>query len=263
MLTAANPHVQPALILSGVFLDHQNVRPITNEFLLLKRKYFRRWCERQRHDLEHIRVEIKGSELRKEVRESKKLRKHHFGFIDNVLELIRQYSAVFVAHIWIKELNQKMDGTAVYTTSVQFVCRHFQHYLETHDDTGILVADYRTPELNSDVSHSVFTQKYKASGDALPRILEMPLFAHSDNHALIQISDLICSALLYPIATQTYCSATLPNSKHVHAEDAKTKERYAPKLRTLQYRYYKEGGWKGGISVDDKLNGWPSRLMVN
>jgi hypothetical protein len=91
----------------------------------------------------------------------------------------------------------------------------------------------------------------------------MPVFGHSENHAGIQITDFLCSTLLFPIATQTYCLPKLGISAHVHAEDARIKIRYAPRLRALQYRYYRQGMWRGGISVDDKMQGWPSRLMVN
>ena len=33
----------------------------------------------------------------------------------------------------------------------------------------------------------------------------MPVFAHNQNHAGIQIADLVCSALLFPMATTRYC----------------------------------------------------------
>jgi hypothetical protein len=66
------------------------------------------------------------------------------------------------------------------------------------------------------VSHSIFTQKFKAEGDQYPRVLEMPTFGHSNNHVGIQIADLLASALLYPMATCAYCRGHVSNV-HVDA----------------------------------------------
>lgn len=263
ILPAGHPTIQPALIIATLFLDQSRIKTFTLEFLALKRKFFPGFCGRSRHELDDMRVELKGSVLRKEIRESKKLRKHHFGFLDGIFRLLADHNTVLTAHVWIKAIGQPLDGTAAYTTSIQASCRHFQHYLFAQNDFGILVADFRTPHLNSDVSHSIFTQKLRAAGDPFDRILEVPTFGHSDNHAGIQITDFLCSTLLFPIATLTYCQAHLPNSAHIHANDALIKARYAPRLRSLQYRYFQNFAWCGGISVDDKMQGWPSRLMVN
>jgi len=44
------------------------------------------------------------------------------------------------------------------------------------------------------------------SGDLYDRLIELPTFAHSDNHAGLQVADAMCSALLTPIAVNTYCA---------------------------------------------------------
>jgi hypothetical protein len=262
ILPSATSTVQPAIVLAALMLDQASIKSFTLDFINLKRTFFPHFCGKK-HDLDDMRVELKGSVLRKEIRTSNKLRKHHFGFIDGIFKILVAHDAKFTTHVWIKAIGQPMDGTACYTTSVQGMCRHFQEYLVSKNSTGILVADFRSPGLNSDVSHCVFTQKFKHTGDAFDRIIEMPVFGHSENHAGIQITDFLCSTLLFPIATQTYCLPKMGISTHVHAEDARIKARYAPRLRALQYRYYREGLWRGGISVDDKMQGWPSRLMVN
>lgn len=259
---AANSPVQPVIVLCALILEQSRIKPLTHDFLNLKRKFFPNYCGHKGHQLEDMMVELKGSILRREIRESRKLRRHHFGYLDGILKILVQYHARYTAHIWVKALGQPLDGTAVYTTTIQGMCRHFQEFLVGANDIGIMVADFRTPGLNARVSHSIFTQKLKATGDAFDRILELPTFGHSENHAAIQIDDYLCSTLLFPIATQTYCAAHLTASPHVHPTDAKTKQRYALLLRNLQYRYYKNAMWRGGISVDDKLGNLPSRLMV-
>jgi hypothetical protein len=259
---AANSPVQPTIVLTALILNQTRIRQLTYDFLAAKRTYFPKYCGKRGHQLEDMMVEIKGSVLRREIRDARKLRRHHFGYLDRVFEILEDNEARYTASIWVKALGQPLDGMAVYTTSVQAMCRHFQEFLVTQDAYGVVVADFRTPWLNARVSHAIFTQKFKAAGDAFGRILEMPTFGHSENHAGIQIGDYMCSTLLFPMATHTYCAAHMPASPHVHPIDEKIKARYAPILRKLQYRYYRNGMWRGGIAVDDKLGNKQSRLMV-
>jgi hypothetical protein len=66
------------------------------------------------------------------------------------------------------------------------------------NDRGVVIADSRVPGQNVNVAHSVFTQKYRATGDPYPRILEVPVFGHSNNHVGLQLADVVGSALLAP-----------------------------------------------------------------
>jgi hypothetical protein len=116
----------------------------------------------------------------------------------------------------------------------------------------LIIADSRTPALNSVVAHSIFTQKFQVAGDCYDRILEMPTFGHSENHVPIQISDLLCSAMLVPMAHDVYCAHHL-SSVHIHPNDALIRQRYAGRLRALSYRYQDGGRYKGGITVNDAI----------
>jgi hypothetical protein len=81
----------------------------------------------------------------------------------------------------------------------------------------------------------------------------MPTFGHSDNHVGIQIADLLCSALLFPIAAQTYCTGHV-NNVHVQAGYGLLKTRFGTQLSALQHRFQDGGGrWRGGIVVNDRL----------
>ncbi|MGE0651473.1 MAG: DUF3800 domain-containing protein [Alphaproteobacteria bacterium] len=83
---------------------------------------------------------------------------------------------------------------------MQSLCESFQKSLERSDDIGFITADSRTHTLNLNVSHSIFTQKFKRSGDEIDRIVDLPGFAISDNHAGLQICDLLSSAFLFPMS---------------------------------------------------------------
>jgi hypothetical protein len=119
---------------------------------------------------------------------------------------------------------------------------------------GLVVADSRTPALNTSVAHSVFTQKFKLAGDEYEHILEMPTFGHSDNHAGIQIADLLASALLFPMATNAFCLGHV-GGVHVHNDFELLRHRFGPRLSRLQYRYL-DGArrYRGGITVDDRIS---------
>ncbi|MBL8509858.1 MAG: DUF3800 domain-containing protein [Chitinimonas sp.] len=115
------------------------------------------------------------------------------------------------------------------------------------------MADSRDHLKNVNVAHSVFTQKFRASAGVYERILELPTFAHSENHAGIQICDMICSALLFPIASHAYCTGYVSNV-HVQPGAANLKARFGLQLKALQYRYRSPlGKWHGGVTVADPL----------
>ncbi len=81
----------------------------------------------------------------------------------------------------------------------------------------------------------------------------MPTFGHSNNHAILQIADLLASALLYPMATYAYCRTHVQNV-HVDENFGHVIARYGTRLQALQHRYDDEFGRpRGGITVDDKL----------
>ena len=85
------------------------------------------------------------------------------------------------------------------------------------------------------------------------RLIELPTFAHSDNHAGLQIADAFCSALVTPIAVHSYCTGHI-NSIHVRPGYVDFKSNYAARIRPLQHRYQIQNGrWLGGLVVSDDL----------
>lgn len=89
-----------------------------------------------------------------------------------------------------------------------------------------MVADSRTPALNTQVSHSIFTQKYRAKGHPWERLLDLPTFGHSNNHVPLQIADMLSPTLLFPMATASYCAGQI-TGKHIKKRDKFIKRRYA------------------------------------
>jgi hypothetical protein len=137
------------------------------------------------------------------------------------------------------------------------LCSTFQALLSERNDYGMVIADSRTPYLNSGVSHSVFTQKFKAGGDSYHRLLEMPTFGHSENHVGLQLADLLSSALLSPMAIDAYCAGYVSNV-HVHDRYRIVRDWFADRLNQLQFRSV-DG--KGGVIVSDKLGNRGTTLL--
>ena len=251
-LPSSTSPIQPVLVVGGIILDEAQVHSLTIDYLNLKQRFFPGKLPDTAEFLQWVLVEIKGSDLRKQARSSHhKKRSSAFCFLDEFLKLLEAYGVKIIGRVWVKGIGQPFNGRSVYTCSVQQICAHFNHFLAQANSTGLLIADSRDPGLNANVSHSVFTMKFKAAGDAFSRLLEMPVFGHSENHVGIQMADLLCSALLFPLATCTYCLGYVV-SLHVHAAHIGLRRRFGTRLRA-QYLYSEGEKWKGGITVSDAL----------
>lgn len=262
-LPSSNSQVQPVLVLTGLILEQRQLVPLTRDLVALKSVFHPTVAAQFVHEMQMATYEIKGSDLRRSIRlGNRNERRAVFGFVDKVLLTLEQADAKLISRIYIKRPAHPFDGKAVYTSSVQKLAECFQQFLTERNSEGIIVADSRTPALNASVSHSIFTQKFRRKGgDPFNRILEMPVFGHSENHAAIQITDFLCSTLLYPIATHVYCAGHV-NSSHVNANDYRIKDRYAARLKALRYKYMVDGKIKGGVLVNDSILKRPSSIML-
>lgn len=141
-----------------------------------------------------------------------------------------------------------LKPTETYTFAVQDLAVHFGQFLLEAGSHGVIIADSRNPGPNIEVAHSVFTQKWRTGGDPYPPLMEVPLFAHSDNHAGLQLADLVaCSAYGTPTGSGRY--------RALRAE-------HGERLRARQYSYLDETGRRrGGIVVSDPVGKWPSSRL--
>lgn len=251
LLPSATSPIQPLLVIAGIVFHQNHLTNITQEYLALKRKFFPALTPSTVPFLTHARIEIKGSDLRTTIRNgNRNERRHSFGFLDGFVRILERYNTKVFGRLWIKGIGQPINGKSIYTYSIQAVCADFQNLLDFENMSGIIIADSRDYLQNIGVSHSIFTQKFKATGDAYGRILEMPMFGHSENHTGLQLCDLLCSAILFPMASITYCSGIV-NSVHVHPRYMLIKKRYATRISTLLHRYLDGGRYHGGITVND------------
>lgn len=243
---------QPVLILGAIFVDAARLEGLTNDFLGLKFRFFPGLNYPSTNHLDRIIPEIKGADLRRDaLRGNRNQKRHAYGFIDKTLGLLEHHKVRLVTRIWIKAAGTPFSATSVYTSSMQAIYSYFDTFLAAENDFGFCIADSRTYSLNVNVSHSVFTQKFQATTNFYSRVLELPTFSHSDNHVGLQLCDILCSSLLYPIACQAYCSSYVTNV-HVQPAAAQLRTQFGPRIKNLQYRFQEPGGrYKGGVVVSD------------
>ena len=252
LLTARAPN-QPVLVVLGLIVPQPEIVHLTNGLLDIKSTFFPRRAAARFGRLDLIRDEIKGSELRKQVRSgSHRQRRQAIGILDKVVRLVQKVNARIVGRIWIKGVGSPVDDRSVYTFSVQAICNYTNAFCDESGFDGFIIADSRTAAQNRRVSHSVFTEKFRRRGDAHPRVLEMPTYGDSQNHAGLQIADLLAAGIVFPMASYTYCTGFVDNV-HVHPDFRYIKDRFADPIRQLQFRFNELERWKGGLTVDDRL----------
>lgn len=251
-LPLASNQVQPILVIGGLIVPQKHLGQLTRDFLALKSQYFPNRVAESGF-LETVLVEIKGSDLRGTIRKNLASAKAELHFLDETLKLLEVYEAKLITSIWVKSVGEDFNGRAVYTTSVQNQFKAFQKFLQDNNSAGLVIADSRNENLNSQVSFSIFTQKYSVAGDPYKNIVDLPVFGHSKNHVVLQITDIICSAIVWPMASHTYLYGKLDHAL-VRKEDGFIKSRYSRRIKELS-KLSKSGEkaiWSTHLSHPDK-----------
>ena len=173
--TRNNSPIQPVLAVAGVAFDQARIRQVTYEFLDLKKRFFPRSqinvgsppvSVTPPNFLDWVLPEIKGATLRRNIATgNRNQRRHSLLFLGSVLNLLSGHNARIMGRVLIKGIGTPIAGRAVYGSAIQTIFATFDNFLTTIDDRGIIVADSRGKDQNVNVAHSLFTQKFKASGE--------------------------------------------------------------------------------------------------
>lgn len=254
----ATDEKQPMLAIAGLVVDAGKISQLTAEFIRLKRAYYPSKFSATVHDLDVLLTEIKGSDIRTEIRKNpigSAVVQHHFRFLDDVFALCKKFDIKVVARVWIKAFGVAVKDKSVYTITTQNIAKRFEKFLTKYNSRGAVIADFRDPQRNQYVAHSVFTQKHKKGngGDAYPSIEETATFGISNNHACLQITDLLCSAIIVPIAGRSVLAGVVNNS-HTHTHYDAIRMRYTKRLRALQFHCEYNNVKYWGITVHDPHN---------
>jgi len=243
-INSPTQNIQPLLVISGLIIDGSKIPLLTKEFIQLKKRYFPNKFSTLNHDLDILIKEIKGDELRKKIKTqnfSSSNIQSTFRFLDSIFSLLKKHDVKLVSSIWVKNFGQPLVDRSIYTLTTQQICIRFNHYLHENNDNGVVIADYRDPTKNRYVAHSIFTRKHQHKGDSLPRLYEVPTFGISDNHACLQIADILCTTLIFPMATQVFCDGII-NNTFIHPNFELLRLKYKKRIRNLQYHFKNSDG---------------------
>ncbi|MFJ7101968.1 DUF3800 domain-containing protein [Streptomyces albogriseolus] len=175
-LDPARPDAPPVLVVGGFTIHDSHIKQLTWDFLNIKKTY-RPQLRRSLHLSEMIHTEIKGSDVRKDVRVGNRdQRRAAMLLVDSILGLLERYHARLLARVWVKQEGLAFNETGVYSTSVGSLTETFQAQLLDCHSRGVMVLDSRTKSKNAPNVHCVTTRKYRAGGDLLKGIIESPVF---------------------------------------------------------------------------------------
>lgn len=260
-LEQSAPDAPPVFVLGGLTVHDRHIKGLVWDFLELKKKH-RPMLRSVELLSEVIRTEIKGSDVRKDLRSTKRNAvRGAIGLLDSLTVILRERDARILARVWVKEEGKPFDEERVYGSSVSALTESFQAQLAHEHSRGQMILDNRTKWKNTPLVHAVTTQRYRTGGDAYRGLIESPTFGHSDTHTLLQLADLVVSSLLFPIACHSYL-ADLTWNVHCDGAYAPLRERFGPQLKDMQFRYQDPTRrWRGGIVVSDRRTAQSSSLM--
>lgn len=192
----------PVFVLGGVTFSSDSLKSITREFMKLKSDFRPDANVQHEHDyLKALLPELKGSELRKSVRRlgDSEASTPATIALGETLSILERHNAAIVGFVFDKHVDVDAAGESAYIRSVKHVCKTFSNRLAAEDDHGLVIADNRDDKRNRELSHEIYVEKFRGV-DKLPRIVETPCFGQSENHAGLQLADIVCSAFLAPRA---------------------------------------------------------------
>ena len=254
-LQLTDTNSNPLFVIIGLIVDHARLIPLTHDFLKIKTSFFPNHFITTDRALDGILVEIKGNELRKNLRENNRRRfQQSVGFVDACLNLLQQHQVRLLGKALIKAPGGSNSDPAFYGRSIMHICQHFNMFLEQRRDQGFVIADSRKTGQNKNTTHTVFTQRHQNRGNSYPRIIEMPTYGHSNNFAMLQLADIVCSAVVFPMLINAF-GDHLVDSGNIHVSDKyiTIRARYKDAIKNMQFMYQNPDElWIGGILVSDR-----------
>ncbi|WP_157172003.1 DUF3800 domain-containing protein [Nocardia higoensis] len=255
--TATDP---PVLVIAGLVVDHQRVHGLVYNFLQLKKKFRPMLAQPTVQLSDLITHEIKGSDLRKDIRNGgRNARRAVYALLNDTLDLLEECNAKIVGEIHIK--GTEPLARWVYAVTVARVAEQLEAQSRAANTSGAIVLDARTKSKNVPSVHRITTERFRAGGNPYPRLVESPVFGHSDAHVALQVADLLASALLFPMACFAYSQGLIDNI-HLTESYGELRDRFGSRLRLLEHRYAGTNGrHAGGIVVRDNLNNQRSMML--
>ncbi|MGO9763791.1 MAG: DUF3800 domain-containing protein [Solirubrobacteraceae bacterium] len=262
-LVNTDPEQQPVIVIAGVSLPEGDLTAITHDWINLKTKFYPSIAKRGHGWLDAILADVKGTKVRSRFRSraTHRQKRQAVALVDATLALLEHHHAKILGRIWIKPLDFEHNGMSLYATSLQFICAAFDSGLPSNE-RGMVVVDSQTYRHNHQLAHSIFTQRFGMQPKHCG-LVDMPVFGHSDNHAGLQIADLLCSAVLAPIACAVYAGAYAGWNQHCDSAYIDIREQFGQRLEALTFTCPNQRTGKpcSSIVVRDPVGRRGTRLM--
>jgi hypothetical protein len=154
--------------------------------------------------------------------------------------LLERYDAKIMGRIWMKRLDVENQDMSMHGAALQHICGAFDAGLPA-GERGMVVVDSQTYQHNHRLAHSMFTQRFGKEPKHCG-LVDMPVLGHSDNHAGLQMADIVCSAFLAPIACAVYGGPYARWNRHCNSGYLDIRERFGQRLaaRTFTWKDYHE-----------------------
>lgn len=232
ILPSSNPQVQPALAVIGLSLPQESLPSIEKQFVRHKQIYLYGEVRTDTRHQDAI-IELKGADLRRCIREgelAEAQRAHKL--LDALINTVIAHGAQLYGRVLIKALDHAFDGVAVYADAMMRVAEGFHTLLDQEKTDGLILADSRESTLNSRVSRAIASAKWAAAGSRFPRFPLPPTFGDSHSHIGLQITDVLTSCLILPLAMVAVGDPLSTVTQRAGA-DGKAFGRYEGRLREL------------------------------
>jgi hypothetical protein len=253
------PTSTPAFVLAGIAVDARRIDRLLMDYLALKATYDPAIKDRLLSDV--IQHEIKGARIRRALRSegSRHTARRAVMFLDQVLRLLEAGGCRIMGRVLVKREGEEYSPSATYPSAVAELAETFNDELAAARTGGLMVLDAQTKVKNEGNVHTITTRRYRRGGNAYPQLVESPVFGHSDTHVILQLADLVASALIYPAAIAAYLPS-VPGDPHRSPEYRMILEAFGARLANMEWRFVDaKGRTRGGVRVIDRTGRAPSR----
>ena len=256
-----DPASTPVFVVVGFSVADANIDDLLMDYVRLKTRFEPALRNRQLSDV--IKHEVKGASLRRDIRNqsSRNTRRRALGYLDNIVHLLERYECQIMGRVLIKQVGEAYSPASTYPSAVAELAATFSRQADALGQRGWMILDAQTKVKNEGNVHTITTRRYRHGGNLYPSLVESPVFGHSDTHVLLQVVDIVASALLYPCACAAYLASRLGDA-HLDPSYQIVRQSFGSRLANLEFRFSDENGnVRGGIHVVDRCGGQSSRRL--
>ena len=148
--------------------------------------------------------EIKGGDVCKP---SNARNRRNRMFAYQVLKLTEDIDARMFSVVWVKSNSSPVDPISMYTHSLQILAERFHFHCLSQNDSGLIVADSRTRNLDFTVASGHLSFLFgNPIGRTYTTLVEAPMFVDSSLSGGMQLADIV-GGCLYGYYYQKNCAA--------------------------------------------------------